>query len=89
MHYHETILAASMLLATLVVAAPTIPVVPESHLNAARAGIDIYGPIPADYTHQEGSMYRFEAGSNASIWVRAQLDITARPNLHERQVSAS
>ena len=88
MHFLQTILATGTPFVALAFAAPIVPVIPESHLNATRAGIDIYGPIPNDYTHQEGSVYSFEAGSNASIWVRAQLDITAYPNLDKRQVSA-
>lgn len=56
-------------------ALPSLPSTPESHQRAAAAGIDIYGEIPEDYTHKNGSAYHFAEGSNASTWARAQLDI--------------
>jgi hypothetical protein len=65
--------------------------IPASHLAAAAAGIDIDGEIPSDYLHKNGSAYHFAPGSNASIWVRAQIDKPwAPPNetLSKRQVGS-
>jgi hypothetical protein len=64
--------------------------IPASHLAAAAAGIDIYGEIPFDYLHKNGSTYHFAPGTNASIWVRAQIDKPLSPpdSTHsKRQVS--
>lgn len=91
MQYSHILLAAGTLLISLCASAPTVPsgrisfinntalpivsTIPESHQKAAAAGIDIYGPIPDDYTHNNGSTYHFLEGSNAAKWARAQLDI--------------
>ena len=60
------------------------PSIPESVLNATAAGIDVHGPIPEDYTRKEGAIYHFAAGSNASTWARAQLDLESYSKLHKR-----
>lgn len=44
----------------------------DAHSVAKTRGIDIAGPIPSDATVVPGG-YSFEAGSDASVWVRAQL----------------
>ncbi|MCJ1377615.1 hypothetical protein MMC17_000710 [Xylographa soralifera] len=49
--------------------------IPDQIANAIAAGIDPYGPIPEDYTHRVGEGYHTTAGSNASLWVLAQLDM--------------
>lgn len=91
MKYSYMLIAAGTLLSSFCSAAPTVSpgritfvnatgpqtfsFIPESHQKAAAAGIDIYGAIPEDYTHKNGSIYHFEEGSNASTWARAQIDI--------------
>lgn len=67
---------------TLSIASP-----PQSHIRAAAAGIDIYGEIPNDYVHKDGSACFVLEGSNASIWVHAQLDIPPVQGPQKRQVS--
>ncbi|MCJ1246106.1 hypothetical protein MMC30_003311 [Trapelia coarctata] len=57
----------------------------SAHRKAAAAGIDIYGPIPDDYIHKDGSAYHFAEGSNASIWVHAQFDISHKQRVEKRQ----
>jgi hypothetical protein len=104
MHFLRPLLVVGSLLSTACIAAPaphagqdvkvslpTNNTIPASHLAAAAAGIDIYGEIPSDYLHKNGSAYHFAPGSNASIWVRAQIDKPWSPpnsTLSERQVGS-
>ncbi|MCJ1246127.1 hypothetical protein MMC30_003332 [Trapelia coarctata] len=91
MRYFYILVAAGTLLSSFCASAPTgssesitfinstalpdVACLPDSHLKAAAAGIDIYGEIPGDYIQKNGSIYHFAEGSNASTWARAQLDI--------------
>ncbi|MCJ1420554.1 hypothetical protein MMC32_006911 [Xylographa parallela] len=57
---------------------------PDRIANAIAAGVDPYGPIPEDYTHRVGDGYHTTAGTNASLWVLAQLDMIGRPAQQKR-----
>ncbi|MCJ1290507.1 hypothetical protein MMC34_002046 [Xylographa carneopallida] len=59
---------------------------PDRIANALAAGVDPYGPIPKDYTYRVGDGYHTTAGSNASLWVLAQLDMVGRP-VQQRRTS--
>ena len=108
MRYYSPFIAAATLLSSFCASAPTgtsepisflnatslpnISPIPESHQRAAAAGIDIYGEIPGDYIHKNGSIYHFAEGSNAATWARAQLDIkhdSSPPDVRRRWVSKS
>ena len=60
------------------------PCCPDRIANALVAGVDPYGPIPEDYGYRVRQGYHFAAGSNASLWVLAQLDMVGRPVQQKR-----
>lgn len=71
-----------VLFAAAALGAPTEPAavavrdvdIPESVRNATVLGVDVYGPIPDDAV-QMGDYWLAKAGSRASAWVRAQIDL--------------
>ncbi|KAI9745374.1 MAG: hypothetical protein M1835_002601 [Candelina submexicana] len=86
MQYTTILIAASALLGSFTFAAPATEgasLASRSILNECKAaGIDPYKPIPTDYTSHENGAYHFKAGSKASKWAQAQLEIQKAPE-HE------
>jgi hypothetical protein len=46
----------------------------ESHANATALGVDIFGPIPDDYTKVDDHIVA-DPGSKAYAWIRARIDV--------------
>ena len=70
--------------------APGLSLIPGANTTnivaCQQAGVDPYGPIPNDYDKQENGTYSFSAGSKASLWASAQIDLQGSPHA-KRQVS--
>ncbi|KAL0634306.1 hypothetical protein Q9L58_006772 [Maublancomyces gigas] len=86
-------LAKALLVATLFtssalsVAVPAVPVTISNVLAIAeQRGIDVNGPIPSDAQPIEGG-YTFEDGSDAGIWVLAQLAPPSTTSLAKRELA--
>ncbi|KAL8300870.1 hypothetical protein RB597_009391 [Gaeumannomyces tritici] len=47
----------------------------ESFKNATLLGVDIFAPMPSDFTSLPNGLNKAEPGSKAFAWMRAQLDI--------------
>lgn len=81
----QTLLSAPLTASALSATIPAAPVavdLADAHSIAEARGIDITGPIPSDATAIPGG-YSFEADSDASVWVRAQL--ASSTSLEKRQ----
>lgn len=89
MFFSAAILASVGLLATLVQGSPSLPSRAEDHAfkvfldengnvesfeNAARLGVDIFGPMPSD-ARRVDDHWEADPGSKALAWIRAQADI--------------
>lgn len=53
---------------------------------AENRGIDVSGPIPGDAQPTDGG-YTFAAGSDASVWVLAQIALPTSPDIEKRQLA--
>lgn len=65
---------------------PSLPVsIPVNAMEiCAQRGINIHGPIPSDATPTEGG-FTFTAGSDAALWVQAQISLASSGDLAKRE----